>query len=338
MPLDRPVEKPYDFVPLPERTARDRCSGHHRFVGELQTGSLRCDLALLRPLQVASGLLDLVRTDRGEQLAAQHATVARRGRAVYVLPGSSLKGALRTLAEAVSPSCFSIASARVREYVPAPLRRCSHIDELCPACRLFGMTGSGRQSYMGNVQVVDVLLPPEGKATIVRTPLLWTPARSRRGLPNRYVQGRDVRGRKFYFHGQMASGPDARVALQAGQILHATINFDNLSQALLGVLLTALGLNPKYPFPIKLGAGKPVGMGSVEVRLTTVVLWGAVTEGGRLGSAQRLLTGEPLRQWVNDCCQAALAQNLLHLDGLVRLATILNPKGLETGTMPSGPY
>lgn len=238
--------------------ARTRRAGrlHHTFARELETGSLECDLVLLRPVQVAAGLLDFVRGDRsGEQIASLQAMVTRQGQRVYALPGSSLKGAIRSLAEAVSYSCLSIAGGTVRQQVPTQLRRCTRLDELCPACRLFGMTGVRHQNYMGCVHVADVLLPPGGRVVITRTPLLWAPARSRRGLPGRYLKGRYVRGRKFYFHGRAAAGPDARVALDAGQTLRALIHFDNLSPALLGVLLTALGLNPEHPFPIKVGAG-----------------------------------------------------------------------------------
>ncbi|MGB9886319.1 MAG: RAMP superfamily CRISPR-associated protein [Moorellales bacterium] len=299
---------------------------------------MRFDLVTLRPVQVASGLFDLVRVDREERLCAQHASVTRDGRTLYVLPGSSLKGALRSIAEAVSFSCFNVISGRTRDYIPRALYRCSDIRNLCPACRLFGMSGAGRQSYMGNVQVEDVILAPQGRVAIVKTPLLWTPARSRRGLPRRYLSGTQVRGRKFYFHGRLASGPDARVALPAGQHLHATINFDNLSSGLLGLLLTALGLNPKHSFPIKLGGGKPIGMGSVEVRLREVVLRGPVRQGGRLGAALRRLSGDELRQWISDCCRAAVDEGLLYLDGLARAAEIFDRGLLETRPMPSGPY
>lgn len=339
MSIDRSPEKPYDFVPLPEGCARAACAGHHYFAQGLETGNLECDLVLLRPVQVAAGLLDFVDGNRsGEQLASLHATIAREGRRLYVLPGSSLKGTLRSLAEAVSCSCFSVVSGKVLNYIPAPLRRCTRVDELCPACRLFGMTGARRQNYMGSVHVADLVLPPDARAVLTRTPLLWTPARSRHGLPNRYLQGRHVRGRKFYYHGRVAAGPDARVALQAGQTLRATIYFDNLGPALLGVLLTALGLNPKYPFPIKVGAGKPVGMGSVEVRLLAAALRGAVAQGGRLGLGERSLVGDALREWVGECCRAAAKEGLLYPEGLERVAAILGRGGLETRHMPSGPY
>lgn len=339
MVVDRPPEKPYDFAPLPGRAARAACTRHHTFARELETGNLECDLVLLRPVQVAAGLLDFVRGDRsGEQIASLQAMVTRQGQRVYVVPGSSLKGAIRSLAEAVSYSCLSIAGGTVRQQVPTQLRRCTRLDELCPACRLFGMTGARHQNYMGCVHVADVLLPPGGRVVITRTPLLWAPARSRRGLPGRYLKGRYVRGRKFYFHGRAAAGPDARVALDAGQTLRALIHFDNLSPALLGVLLTALGLNPEHPFPIKVGAGKPVGMGSVEVRLGAAVLRGAVAQTGRLGAGERRLVGNALRQWVDDYCRAAAREGLLYTEGLERVADILRRDGLESRDMPSGPY
>ncbi len=78
MSIDRSPEKPYDFAPLPERCARAACAGHHRFAQGMDTGNLECDLVLLRPVQVAAGLLDFVRNDRdGGQLASLQATVAR---------------------------------------------------------------------------------------------------------------------------------------------------------------------------------------------------------------------------------------------------------------------
>jgi hypothetical protein len=338
MSVDRPSEKPYDFAPLPFRAARDPIAGHHLFAPGTETGSLECQLVLLRPLQVAAGLLDFVRDRRGEeQMAALHAGVPRAGRRVYVVPGSSLKGVLRNLAEAVSFSCFGVAAPGVRGHIPEPLRRCTRLDRLCPACRLFGMTGARRESYMGSVHVTDAELPPDGKVAVVRTPLLWTPVRGQR-LPNLYLRGRQLRGRKFYFHGQMAVGPDARVALQAGQSLHAAIYFDNLSPGLLGVLLAAMGLHPEHRFPIKMGGGKPVGMGSLEVRPVAAVLRGSVAAGGRLGAGERRLTGDELRRWVAERCRAAEEEELLYREGLERVAAILGPDGLDTRSMPSGPY
>ncbi len=332
-------EKPYDFVPLPGRCARAPCTGHHFFARDRETGSLECDLLLLRPVQVAAGLLDFVpgnQQGRG-QLASLQAMVRTKRDRRFVLPGSSLKGALRSIAEAVSCSCVSVVSSRVQGYVPAALRRCSRVDELCPACRLFGMTGRQHQNYLGSVSVPDVVLPSDVKVALTRIPILWAPARGRRGLPERYLRGEHVRGRKFYFHGAVASGPDARVTLQAGQTLRGCFFFENLESALLGVLLAALGLHPEHSFPIKLGAGKPAGMGSIEVHPVRAVLRGAIAEGGRLGAGGRVLAGDELRSWIRDCCRAAARERLLYPEGLERVAAILGRGGLEK-PMPSGPY
>jgi len=338
MAVERSPEKPYSFVPLPERAARGPCAGHHLFAPGTETGSLECRLVLLRPVQVAAGLLDLIRGPRGEeQMAALPAGVLRAGRRVYVLPGSSLKGALRSLAEAVSWSCVGVVSNRVRGHIPEELRRCTRLEQLCPACRLFGTSGAGRQSYMGSVHVTDAELPAEGRVVVVRTPLLWVPARGGR-LPGLYLQGRRVRGRKFYYHGRVAAGPDVRVVLPEGESLPAAVYFDNLSPGLLGVLLAAMGLHPAHGFPIQLGGGKPVGMGSLEVRPVAAVLRGAVAAGGRLGAGERRLTGGELRRWVAERCRAAEEEELLYREGLERLAAILAPRGLETRPMPSGPY
>jgi len=339
MPFDGPPEKPYAFAPLPESLARDKASGHHSYREDLMTGALECALALLRPVQVASGIVSFVRGERsGEQLAALHASVTRGGRRVYVIPGSSLKGAVRSVAEAVSRSCFSVADKSVDRLLPGSLKRCRQVQALCPACRLFGMTAGRRENYLGSVHMADVPLPPGGRVALVYTPLLWTPAPGRRGLPPRYLQNSRVRGRKFYFHGKTATGPDARIALAAGQTLHTTIYFESLSPALLGVLFTALGQHPRFPFLLKLGAAKPVGLGSVQVQVTAAELRSTPAQRGRLGGAASRREGEALETWIAECCQKAEDENLLNLAGLEQVATILGREGLDSRQLPSDPY
>ncbi|RDV83581.1 RAMP superfamily CRISPR-associated protein [Ammonifex thiophilus] len=328
--------KPYDFVPFPDRCVRALCPGHHRFAS--YTGTLECELHLLRPLQVGSGFSDFVKTRQGaEVLAACHAGVEREGKRLHVIPGSSLKGALRSLTEAISYSCLRITNDKVRAFVPNRPNRCTRVDELCPACRIFGMTGPRGESYQGNVQIPDVVMPEGTKAVLTRIPILWTPARVKNGLPRSYLGGkREARGRKFYYHGKIASGPDARVVLKEGQSFKATLHFNNLDAALMGVLLTAMGLHPAHRFPVKMGAGKPVGMGSVEIKLLSTTLRNA--EAGRLGVGARLLEGQELEKWVEECCREAEKQGLLFCEGLEKVAAILAREELDRREMPGGPY
>jgi hypothetical protein len=171
------------------------------------------------------------------------------------------------LVEALSFSCIPIASGLVRSALPRWLTRCTSSSSLCPACRLFGT-----QEYQGQISVADAIVP-FGNLSLIGTPLLWAPARSRgRGLPPRYLHQGETRGRKVYEHRKTASGPDPRVVIKAGVTIPMRISFFNLSEAELGLLVAALGNHPQHSFPIKIGAGKPVGMGSVEVRIQAAVL------------------------------------------------------------------
>lgn len=325
------VEKPYDFVPFPPRREQKDPEGHFRFT--LFTGVLELTLVAHRPVQVASGFLDVVTVQGQDTVVVQN---ARGYGGVHALPGSSLKGAIRSLVEALSPSCVRVAGGRSRRAIPQRLSPCSKKGELCPACRLFGMSGRGKENYAGQVQVEDAVMV-SGRPVLVRTPLLWAPARSPKGLPGRYMRGNEAVGRKFYYHGTLARGTDARIAVGSGSTFEARIHFENLSEGELGLLLAALGLHPQYPFLIKLGAGKPVGMGSLEVQARSITLIGDIRQNGRAGRGRKRLEGEALTGAVRNWTEAAVESGLLDPEALAKLRDILREENLSRPS-PEGPY
>ena len=329
-------EKPYDFVPFPkERPYREQGAGHDKLNPRLLSGTLELTLHTLTPVHVGSGYSDFIKAGNQEYLAALQASKpVREADAVrrrYLIPGSSIKGAVRSLVEAITRSCIRITQSKHRPYIPQGYGGCMSVDDLCIACRLFGA-----QDYQGHVSFEDAVAP-KGSLVLLGTPLLWTPARGGRGLPPRYLQGNQARGRKFYAHARPASGADPRACIKSGAELPLRIHFLNLSEAELGILLTALGLHPDHPFPIKLGGGKPVGLGSVQVKCQRInLLQGAdaLKATGRLGQA-RTLVGSDLEAFVARCANAASA--LIDDDALGELETILNEAGLQE-TAPADPY
>jgi hypothetical protein len=249
----------------------------------------------------------------------------------YLIPGSSIKGAVRSIVEAITCSCIRITQGRHRPYIPQGYGGCMSVNDLCIACRLFGA-----QDYQGHVSFEDAVAP-KGSLVLLGTPLLWTPARGGRGLPPRYLQGNQARGRKFYRHARPPSGADPRACIKSGAELPLRIHFLNLSEAELGILLTALGLHPSHPFPIKLGGGKPVGLGSVQVvcqRITLLQGADALKATGRLGQSQTLV-GDALDKFTTRCAQAA--DKLIDGDALGELEAILDEAGLRE-TAPADPY
>ncbi len=327
--------KPYDFVPFPPRVDQSEPAGHHRFAlaGEKHTGVMEITLVAKRPVQVASGLVDLIKLKSGETAAAIMTRIRRK---VYVIPGSSLKGVVRSIVEAISPSCVRVADSRTRSFLPRMMNPCSRVESLCPACRLFGMSGGRHESYAGQVSFEDAVMV-KGNPVVVRTPILRAPARSRQGLPPRYFRGKELRGRKFYYHGTLAKGPDARVAAETGAVFKASISFENLSGAELGLLLAALGQHPQKPFLLKVGAAKPVGMGSVEVKVDRITLLGDLRSSGRMGKAAQPIEGEALEEKAREWVREAEEAGLLDTGALRELWEILREENLSLPS-PEGAY
>jgi CRISPR/Cas system CSM-associated protein Csm3 (group 7 of RAMP superfamily) len=329
-------EKPYDFVPFPkERPDRKQGAGQDKLNPRLLSGTLELTLHTLTPVHVGSGYSDFIKAGDREYLAALQASKpVREADAVrrrYLIPGSSIKGAVRSIVEAITRSCIRITQGRHRPYIPQGYGGCMSVNDLCIACRLFGA-----QDYQGHVSFEDAVAP-KGSLVLLGTPLLWTPARGGRGLPPRYLQGNQARGRKFYRHASPPSGVDPRACIKSGAELPLRIHFLNLSEAELGVLLTALGQHPDHRFPIKLGGGKPVGLGSVQIILNRVTMLqgaDALKATGRLGQA-RTLEGSDLNAFIERCANAA--NTLTDNDALGELKTILDEAGLRE-TAPADPY
>jgi CRISPR/Cas system CSM-associated protein Csm3 (group 7 of RAMP superfamily) len=329
-------EKPYDFVPFPKRRPnREKGAGQNKLNPCLLSGTLELTLRTLTPVHVGLGYSDFIKAGNQEYLAALQASKpVREADAVrrrYLIPGSSIKGAVRSIVEAITRSCIRITQGRHRPYIPQGYGGCMSVNDLCIACRLFGA-----QDYQGHVSFEDAVAP-KGSLVLLGTPLLWTPARGGRGLPPRYLERDRAKGRKFYRHARPASGADPRACIKSGAELPLRIHFLNLSEAELGVLLTALGLHPDHPFPIKLGGGKPVGLGSVQVipqRINLLQGADALKATGRLGQSQTLV-GDALDKFTTRCAQAA--DKLIDGDALGELESILGEAGLRE-TAPADPY
>jgi hypothetical protein len=329
-------EKPYDFVPFPkERPDREKGAGQDKLDARLLSGTLELTLHTLTPVHVGLGYSDFIKAGNQEYLAALQASkpIREEGttRRRYLIPGSSIKGAVRSIVEAITRSCIRITQGRHRPYIPQGYGGCMSVNDLCIACRLFGA-----QDYQGHVSFEDAVAP-KGSLVLLGTPLLWTPARGGRGLPPRYLERDRAKGRKFYRHARPPSGVDPRACIKSGAELPLRIHFLNLSEAELGVLLTALGLHPDHPFPIKLGGGKPVGLGSVQIILNRITLLqgaDALKATGRLGQSQTLM-GDALDKFTTRCAQAA--DKLIDGDALGELESILGEAGLQE-TAPADPY
>ncbi len=303
-----PVEKPYDFVPLPRRRPDyGPPAGHHRYDRQLMSGTLEGTIEARSPVHVASGQLELTQS----QPPLQKAHFRCQGQ--LTIPGASLKEAIRSMVEAISrpASCLRVAQRGDR----GPLRACTDPEQLCLACRLFGAMG-----YLGQIAFHDAVLL-EGERVLIESPPLFRP---RQDATLYRCQGH-YRGRKFYKHGDLAAGRVPLEACAPGSVFRLRADFENLTDAQLGLLLIALGQGEPRLVP-KLGGGKPVCLGSVAFR---------VDELRTLNAVESVLRFDPRPQPV-DVAEAARVTRHVDRTALQTLTEILQYPG--AGSCPAETY
>jgi CRISPR/Cas system CSM-associated protein Csm3 (group 7 of RAMP superfamily) len=252
-----------------------------------------------------------------------------------IIPASSLKGLFRGLVETVAPGCWWLYDGTYRDHVdyrqklPQPFQQCSALDELCPACRLFGLVHRRGALLLGKVSFDDAICIREVRHDAIFTPILDAPKPRHRAW---YLDssGQWVAGRKFYFHQssiQTERGPrtsqkgeplNQHIApLGAGTAFTFTAHFTNVADDELPPLLYALALEQEelghdHDLRHKLGYAKPAGLGSVHVQLRRLVRWRASARytGGKVetyeGETLHALVSQQIAPYVADTASATL--------------------------------
>lgn len=256
---------PYDFIPLGRPSSRKPSPGHHVLAS--RAGTIRARLTTLGPLLVA------------QQAGMQNTIMPlRQGK---IIPGSSLKGMLRSMAEMVGGGCISLSGSlypRGRYDYPAEephgFAPCDDIERLCVTCRMFGALIRG-VAWKGLVE------PGEGQWLGSGTPrtksfdvIVGQPKPSHDAF---YTKNGKIRGRKAYYHHPdkimvSASAQQATYGarqtiqvrgLEPGQVYDVSVRHQGLDPEENALLLYALFLEEGLCH--KLGWGKPMGFGSVKI-------------------------------------------------------------------------
>jgi CRISPR/Cas system CSM-associated protein Csm3 (group 7 of RAMP superfamily) len=309
--------KPFVLVEIPkEEPDRRPVTTHEKFAG--LTGRLELSFTVISEyLFVGSGAYEFD-PNHGNRRPDVWYTFYRRNGQICV-PGTSLKGAIRAIVEAISNSCVSQRHRRenLRSSHHQPCRFRDERSPLCPACRLFGTTG-----YRGRVHFTDFLPQGEIKPEIVKIGELWE--------PKRYDPAR----RRFYerksFQPLENPAPQQGFrfveAVRKGAEFRGALLFENLSEAELGLLLHALGwqLEGERPqFAPKLGGAKPRCFGSVEFRPVRLRLW----SGGLKGLlAPQEVQGKDMLPRLYQYLQACRDRKLLHVPSWDALKLGFQPK------------
>lgn len=147
MPQGEDFWNPYRMIPLREAVDRRPPTTDEKFTGV--SGLIHCTLTNLTLFYVGHN------RDHPGQF------IWREGHPV--VPGSSLKGAIRSLAEIVGGGCF-VTNPKGRDdryqRLDDRYKACSQADSLCVTCRMFGMMTreSGARVHKGQVSIGDALI------------------------------------------------------------------------------------------------------------------------------------------------------------------------------------
>ena len=280
---------PYDFVPLDTRypPERRKTVWHNVLVpnqahpGKLYSGHLNLYIRTETPLFILDENRD------GNQLPDPKALREhiRNKLGNQIIPGTSLKGLLRSVVETLGNGCMTVFRVP-REYTQNPLppafAPCTSNTSLCIACRLFGMMQARQQNndvFLGKVNVGDAEAYEDSVAFYdpIFTAVLDTPKPRHRSF---YLdpQGRYIAGRKFYFHHYTEPRTVDRLLpirdtgqyrnkyirpLDSDTEFSARIDFTNLEADEFAALMLAITLQKDMRH--KIGYGKPIGLGTIYI-------------------------------------------------------------------------
>ena len=162
-------QKPYDFVPLTSRCDRSTVKGHDSFLPETYSGKLNLTIKTLSPIHINQGVLGF--NENETELVNK---TRRRARKV-VIPGSSIKGVIRSIAEATSYSCAPEINVKSGLETSNQNRCNGEGNTLCPTCSIFGMLGNNMK-YKGKIKFSEFNLT-NGKLDYINIPNLASPFR-----------------------------------------------------------------------------------------------------------------------------------------------------------------
>ncbi len=310
MPKNPNIEpKPFALIPIPTQAPdRKPAVTHEKFTG--LTGRLELSLTVVsKYLFVGSGAFEFDPNAGNKRQDVWYTFYRRNGQ--ICVPGTSIKGAIRAIVEAISNSCVSQIrrSKKSNEQVQSQHHQPCQFDNekspLCPACRLFGTTG-----YRGRVHFSDFLPSGQVGTEIVKVGELWE--------PKRYDQTK----RRFYERKSFRPVGDARPqlgfrfveAVRKETKFQGALMFENLSKVELGLLLHALGWAVEgeriiVAFAPKIGGAKPRCFGSVQFNPVRLHLWGGNWRGLL---TPRITTGREVLPLLSRCLQECRESTLLH--------------------------
>ena len=181
--------KPYDFVSFPqERPNLQRPFGHHKYDQNRLHGTIYLTLKVQTSLHISTGAV-VLGSDIGSKISL-FKTMIQGVDAKLSIQGSSLKGCIRSVYEAITNSTLGAVTSKYKEKISPERLPCRNKEKLCPASRVFGAL-----NYQGLLDFNDANCERIGFSTGFM-PSLYAP----RPNCDLYYQRGKLAGRKFYYN------------------------------------------------------------------------------------------------------------------------------------------
>lgn len=326
MPQGEEFWNPYRMVVVRDAEPKRKSPlSHQAFKGI--TGSLKCRLTTLTPFLI------------GKRGFGNEVSFIERDRKP-VIPGTSLKGMIRSLAEIVGNGCAVVGKADSTHIA------CHNADNLCITCRIFGMMEKGHDAkvFMGKVSFGDGIFQSDKPVYLNYQVLMGTPNPKHTSFYINSITGKDDQTvRKFYFH-----QPDQKdtplyppsdlinrawkvYPLPKNSVFEFDVTFHNLLDEELNLLLYFIALEEDVSISFddgrtvkgslrhKLGYGKPLGMGSVHIAITKMALIGDMVQRYSKLKPPEDITEEALKEIIKDKTKTFRADCSLTMTQLRRM-------------------
>jgi len=326
---------PYDFVRTDWAIPPERHSptSHYKFENDSKSGKIEC--------QIAAETLIFIPMSESDESAKQNFSTHKNEYGspedgAYFIPGSSLKGLLRSLIEVVGNGCYSKFDGKYKQAyyvdkIPPAFKPCHKHSSLCIGCRLFGFIGD--KVHKGHVQISDAeFIAGEEYGKFILHSI---------GGPNPrhdafYLSPDkgEISGRKFYYHStRQLSGKESDFnapviyPLKSGATFSFSIHFDNLSQFELDILLYALVLEEAMRH--KIGYAKPLGLGSIKIEISELILINRRLRYSNHPDSKQIYQATQLAQYLDNHLAAIRAKQTMPFLDLRRIWAWPPPTGVN---------
>lgn len=242
--------KPYSFIPML------KTSYHNAYNHSNLSGKIELTIEVLNSIYISKGEYDMTESD---VIYNQFFRVGDQ----YAIPGTSIKGMIRSLAEMVSYSCISI-DKRFQGNVPDRKKKSCKAsrdgNNFCITCDIFGAMGKASKVKISNF----IYENESGSVSIEGLPNLKGPHPEKAHI---YMdENKMFKGYKIYNHGIssiLKKGNYQCECLNEGAKFKGNVIYENLDSEELQLLCFSLGLT--NDFNHKIGYGKPAYYGTIKV-------------------------------------------------------------------------